>query len=193
MSFDFEDVWRPITGYEGLYEVSSEGNVRRVPSVLRDGRKWKGRVLVQHIDKHGYANVTLSRDNVKVKLRVHVLVCEVFHGPRPEARFAAHNDGNSLHNWPDNLRWATREENEADKIRHGTRAQGATSGHYTKPESTPRGEAHGCAVLDEAAVREIRATAGKTVSCYSIAKKFHVSKTNIRHILRRKTWKHINA
>nr|WP_306422646.1 HNH endonuclease [Paenarthrobacter aurescens] len=53
-------------------------------------------------------------------VRVHVIVCEAFHGPRPPGQEAAHFDGNPANNRSDNLRWATRLDNENDKKRHGT-------------------------------------------------------------------------
>lgn len=50
---------------------------------------------------------------------VHVIACEYRHGPRPEGLHAAHYCGVKLCVNPRHLRWATRSENEYDKVRHG--------------------------------------------------------------------------
>lgn len=56
-----------------------------------------------------------------VTRNIHVMVCEVFHGPRPTPQHqVAHINGDRLDNRAANLRWATPSENIADQVRHGT-------------------------------------------------------------------------
>lgn len=119
--------WRPVLGYEGLYEVSSLGRVRSLDRVvvLRDeaGTVWQrrtysGQVLRQQPHIAVYPQVKLSKNGRIVNRFVHVLVCEAFHGPRPDEMQAAHYDGDRNNARAENLRWATRAENEADKLRH---------------------------------------------------------------------------
>lgn len=63
------------------------------------------------------------------KTYVHRAVCEAFHGPSPQPRMdVAHADGDKKHNHPSNLRWATRAENEADKVVHGRSNRGERNG-----------------------------------------------------------------
>lgn len=52
--------------------------------------------------------------------RVHVAVCETFHGPRPPGYHAAHDNGDKSDCSAENILWKTPAENEADKVRHGT-------------------------------------------------------------------------
>jgi hypothetical protein len=75
------------------------------------------------------------------------------------------------------LSWKTREENEADKIIHGTGA---------------RGEKSGLAKLTESDVHEIRAL-GKIQSQREIASKFGVSRSNIGYILAGTRWVYLLA
>lgn len=107
------EAWRPVEGYEGLYEVSDWGRVRSF--VLRQS----GAILKPRVDGHGYLIVTLPHGGALVSR----LVAAAFIGPS-SGLHVAHYDGNPQHNRPCNLRWATRQENEADKVRHGTRLYG---------------------------------------------------------------------
>jgi hypothetical protein len=105
--------WRP-TRLDPRYEVSSEGRVRR-----------DGRVLKPSLSDSGYARVRTPR-----VLLVHKAVLEAFVGPAPSRRHhAAHDDGDKSNNRLGNLAWKLKEENEADKRRHGT-APSRFSGHH---------------------------------------------------------------
>ena len=129
--------WRPVVGYEGWYEVSDEGRVRRVAP--GNGTQ-AGRVLNQIWDK-GYARVTLSRKGQSERRRVHRLVAEAFISHRP-GNVVCHNDGNPANNRVGNLRWDTQLENVRDTLRHGRhRSAGLTHckrGHEFTPENTKR-------------------------------------------------------
>ena len=64
--------WRPVVGYEGLYEVSNLGRVRRV-KVITPTRK-----------KHGYMQISLvDRNGVRKSFRLHRIVATAF-VPNPE-------------------------------------------------------------------------------------------------------------
>lgn len=111
--------WRPVVGYEGLYEVSDLGRVRSLDRIVnyRDGRRftYKGVSLVLSDNGYGYAVVTLSKgkDSKKVRL-VHSLVLESFEGPRPPKLDICHRDNDKRNNRLENLRYDTRVGNLAD-------------------------------------------------------------------------------
>lgn len=110
--------WRIIPSVPS-YAASSNGEIRRV---LR-GRGTRCRILRQKLDANGYFCITLSLGSRQSKrtFLVSRLVCEAFRGPPPTPEHeAAHYDGNCANNAEANLRWATQEENHADKVRHGT-------------------------------------------------------------------------
>lgn len=105
--------WRPVLGFEGLYEASSEGRVRsldRVRTNLRSNGKtqtriWRGRIIGQH-NRDGFV-VSLSRDGVLHQRKVHIVICEAFHGRSPEGmRYVEFIDDNPLNYSPGNLRWS---------------------------------------------------------------------------------------
>lgn len=74
--------------------------------------------------KSGYATVHLQRDGKRFLGYSHRLVLEAFVGPCPPGMECCHEDGDHQNNCLSNLRWDTRKNNHADKIRHGRTAKG---------------------------------------------------------------------
>lgn len=110
--------WRSIIETDGLYEVSSCGQVRR-----------KGNPPLKLISNHdGYSVVSIYVGGRYVQRRVHRLVAQAFIGDVPfEGAEVAHKDGTRSHNAVDNLRWDTRAGNQKDRLAHGTHSRGARS------------------------------------------------------------------
>lgn len=108
--------WRPVPGWEGLYEVSSDGQIRS----LRAGRPMR-----TFITEKGYRRVYLYRGKRIQRVRVHTAVLGAFVGPRPAGMVTRHLDGNPANNHLSNLAWGTHAENEADKKRHALERQRA--------------------------------------------------------------------
>lgn len=115
-----EPIWKPVPGYEGLYEVSSSGEVRSLPRTDSRGRRVSGGFLSIRTHPSGHKQVKLSRDGSSVTAKLHQVVLTAFAGPRPEGCEVLHNDGNPANNAAANLRWGTRSENLRDSVRHGT-------------------------------------------------------------------------
>lgn len=90
-------------------------------------RGW--RKLTPRDNGHGYMRVTVSMNNKPKTVYVHRLVCEAFHGPAPDSHECRHLNGVRDDNRPENLAWATKATNEADKDRHGTRMKGERMRH----------------------------------------------------------------
>lgn len=117
------EVWLPVVGYEGYFEVSSQGRVRSMDrvAVAKNGRRtpMKGRVL-STFARSGYRYVHLKVNGVDHKTGVHQLVCEAFHGtPLPTQPEARHKDGTRDNNISSNLEWGTVSQNKDDMVRHG--------------------------------------------------------------------------
>ncbi|MGW7657847.1 NUMOD4 motif-containing HNH endonuclease [Streptomyces tendae] len=129
--------WAHIAGYEGLYEVSTFGNVRSW------SRTKRGALLKPRSNKQGYLSVALTRAGSVKHRKIHQLVLEAFVGPRPEGTVCRHLDGNPVRNVVGNLAWGTQSENMADAIRHGTHSEArkthCSSGHeYTEANTVVR-------------------------------------------------------
>lgn len=117
--------WRPVVGYEGLYEVSNLGRVRGLDRIIANNRPgttrtWRGRILRQTIRDTGHRTLHLARDGHPRARGVHCLVLEAFVGPCPPGMEACHNNGIPNDNRLTNLRWDTRLANMLDRITHGT-------------------------------------------------------------------------
>lgn len=112
--------YRPIHGYEGLYEISPTGIVRSCNRVIQRTYK-SGKVVLQPLIGHniklcrniktGYLECNLCKDGLTHTKAVHRLVAEAFL-PNPQKKPQVnHKDGNKLNNSVDNLEWCTAAEN----------------------------------------------------------------------------------
>ena len=110
-----EESWKPVVGYEGLYEVSDLGRVRSLDRVVKGKRnsKWerKGRILQQANRGNGYYAVGLYKSGTQKMYHVHRLVAVAFI-PNPFNKPCVnHLDENKQNNAISNLEWATHKEN----------------------------------------------------------------------------------
>lgn len=102
--------WKEIPGYEGLYLVSSDGDIVALPKKSRK----KGRLMklsLRGTDYLKYQCVRLSKDGKTKSCSVHRLVAEAFL-PNPEGLPEVnHKDKDPMNNRVDNLEWCTRQYN----------------------------------------------------------------------------------
>lgn len=176
------ETWRAVLGWEGLYEVSSFGNVRSVKtSPYRTGR-----ILSPKLDRYGYPSVLLFKVGKKSYRSVHQLVCEAFHGPRPEKHQVNHIDGIKKNNHQENLEWVTGSRNYRHAIAMGLMRR-------TRDRALLRGEKHQKVKsgFGEDEVRKIRATTDRS-ELRAIAEKFGMKYNSLWNIKSRLTWKHVD-
>jgi hypothetical protein len=146
--------------------------------VAADGRIQgpSGRWLKPFPNSRGYLaiNVSTCADGIRRQVHVHKIVCTAYHGPCPDGMvLVRHLNGDHLDNRAANLAWGTREQNEADKVLHGTALLG---------------ERHHQARLTDGEVLTIRAS---VLTGAVLAATYGVSETMIGKIRRRKNWRHI--
>jgi hypothetical protein len=102
------EIWKAITGFEGLYEVSNLGKVRRV-----------GYLLKQSSHTFGYKKVSLWKNKREFQFRVHDLVAREFIGEKPRNLYVGHSDDDPANNRVENLSYVTPLENNHQAIDRG--------------------------------------------------------------------------
>lgn len=118
-----DEIWMPVHGYEGIYEVSSLGKVRSLPRRDSLGRRVSGRIMSTSRNPSGHIQVKLSKDGRSVQGKLHRIVLVAFAGLPEPGDEVLHSDGNPANNQITNLRWGTRSENILDRVRHGVHHQ----------------------------------------------------------------------
>ena len=116
------EIWKPVVGYEGLYEVSNLGNVRSLDKITSDGRRIKGKILTHYLTEKGYLRCFIYDKQIKI----HRLVAQAFLPNPNNYPEVNHKDENKQNNmvWVNddgsidydksNLEWCNRSQN----IRH---------------------------------------------------------------------------
>ena len=107
--------WRPIEGYEGLYEVSNTGQVRSLDRYVKTCyeayKLHKGKILSPAKDKNGYLKVHLCCNGKHNIIRVHRLVALTFLPNPDNLPEVNHKDEVKTNNNVDNLEWCDRKYN----------------------------------------------------------------------------------
>lgn len=161
--------WRPVVGYEGIYEVSSLGRVKRIVPTERMKKPTK--------NSRGYLLVVLFKDSVGKMIYVHALVARAFIGSRPTPGHEVnHKNAIKTVNHADNLEYLTKKENMQHSVMMGCHEIG-TRNHAAK--------------LNPAKVRRIRKWLAKGRSMESIGKMFGVAGSTIREIKLGVCWKQV--
>jgi hypothetical protein len=122
----FNEEWRPVPGYEGLYSVSNLGNIRSEDRIVfypkGTKRIAKGKIKKQtpgHQGKYWRVTMTCS-EGVHKNRSVHQVVCWAFIGPQTKGVEVRHKNGNGHDNRLENLCYGTKVDNMQDAIKHGT-------------------------------------------------------------------------
>lgn len=174
------EVWRPVPGYDGFYEVSSHGRIRSLDRTVR--RQMRQGVIYQRVlgkvlraSGKVYPVVQLCKGGIVATRYVHEIVAAVFLGPRPEGMQVCHDDGCHDNPRADNLRYDTPVGNAADRHRHGTDAVGS---------SNPM------AILTDERVADLK-RALKAKQPAELSRETGIPRTTLSSIKHQRTWAHV--
>ena len=163
------EVWRDITGYEGLYQISNTGRVKSLDRINNVGRHCKERMLSIGLDGTGYLMIGLYKMGKRYPTNIHRLVAIHFianPGGKPQVN---HIDGDKTNSIVTNLEWCT----EAENISHAHRV-GLAKSKLTKEE-----------------VEAIKNLKNKGLSQKIIGKMFNIDQTTVGKIYNNKCWVNI--
>lgn len=164
--------WRPIAGWEGLYQISSHGRIRslaRTVTTKNGQRKPVRERIMKPYHRDRYAKVLLSRDGEQTDALMHVLVAEAFLGPKPDGLEVNHKNRDTHDNRVANLEYITHAEN----LQHAHRS------------------GHPIAKLTPDDVRAIRRRYAKGERIAHLAREHGVRWETINNVLRKRTWGYI--
>lgn len=174
-----DEQWKPVAGYEGLYEVSDRGRVKRIANFGPKSRKPPYTLKPQR-HNHGYLMVALHLGSENGERRqkyhlIHRLVAHAFLGA--SALSVNHKNGDKLDNHLDNLEYMTLQENVMHAVSAGRIPKGAgVKGAKLTPDD----------------VRAVRAAHAAGVSYKLIAKQYDMHPMNVYQVVYRKTWRHVD-
>lgn len=177
------ETWVDIIGFEGLYQVSDNGNVRSLDVIsnrTRGANYKKGKLLKPYNNGRGYLYVKLCKSK-EYNIQIHRLVAIHFINNLFNKKEVNHINGIKADNRVENLEWATRSENIKHAIKLGLKQM-----PYNKGELNPR-----CKLSKQDVINIRRMCSTGKYMQKDIAIKFNVKSSVVSNIVNLKTWKHI--
>jgi hypothetical protein len=108
-----QEIWKDIPGYEGIYQASSLGNIKRIK---------KNKLIASVLDKNGYCSAHLCKNGKGIKWRCHRLIVMAFIGISKQE--VDHINGIKTDNRLENLEYVSKRENQLRcKERIGTKSK----------------------------------------------------------------------
>lgn len=127
--------WKPIAGFEGLYEVSNTGEVKALERLVENNggiQRKHEKILRQHSKQNEHRLVVLCKSGKTYPKLVHRLVAIAFI-PNPENKPCVdHIDTNPQNNYVSNLRWVTAQENALNPLtrKHNSESKKGHPSYY---------------------------------------------------------------
>ena len=175
-----EIIWKSVVGFEGYYEVSNSGLIKRAKekTIYKDGRIafFNETILKPSISKKGYYRVYLSKNSKKYTINVHRIVASAFIDNLSNKPQINHINGDKKDNSVSNLEWCTNSENTFHAVKNGL---------------TSRGVKHFSAKINDNDVINIRQMFKDGNTASEIKKHYPISIKTIYSIKYRNTWRHV--
>ena len=115
-----QEEWKDVVGYEGLYAISTLGNIKsllRRTNALKQGKRLlKEKYMSPVCNRYGYLYLNLWKNKKRQTVTIHRLVAETFVPNLQNLPMVNHKDGNKTNNCVTNLEWCDQSYNERHKI-----------------------------------------------------------------------------
>lgn len=174
-----EEIWKDIEGFEGYYQVSNLGRVKRLARIMKNNL---GKCQLKEIikspkkTKKGYLNLALTKDNKIVHTSIHRIVATAFIPKKENCNIVNHLNGIKDDNRVENLEWT----NASGNVRH------ALNNNLIIPR---KGNEIHFSVYNQQIVKIIRYLYDNSIlSLSEIAKKLNQRRRNISTITNRESW-----
>lgn len=176
-----KEFWKDIQAYEGLYQISNFGRIKRLERESKykhSKRGLKEKIMVLNKNKHGYRFIKLVNDGLVKTHSVHRLVAIHFISNIENLPEVNHKDGDKNNNEHSNLEWCSRANNMNHAYENSLINQKGTNSFWSK--------------LNEEEVLEIRELyRGGTLTYDDIAAIFGVGPSTIGRVVRKEVYANV--
>lgn len=179
-----DEIWRKLTEYDNLYEISNLGRVKRLPKKVTNTFGTfisKEIILKGSISTHGYMKQTLTKNGKQTTVLVHRLVAQNFLSNDEKKEMVNHINGIKSDNRLSNLEWATSSEN----IRHALDTKLIIPRCGSDIYFSKFTEKDVSIILYKGLIQNI--------SSQILSKELGINNRTIADILKRRTWSHVEC
>ena len=171
------EIWKWISGYEGLYQVSNYGRIKTFP---RHSRYKEIMIRRPALGTGGYLQVGLHKNGISKTFDIHRLVAQTFIPNPLNLPEVNHKFGNKFDNCVENLYWCTDEENTHHAVETGLIKSGADRNEAKLTAEQVRW------------IRENYKPYDPNFGASALARKFNVSPRTIRRVVKGITYKNVD-
>ena len=132
------EIWKDVKDYEGLYQVSNLGKIRKLRFINNKVNKEKIFNITPQIMNTGYKKVVLYKNGCYKNMLLHRLIAEVFIPNKENKLYVNHKNGIKTDNRVENLEWCTSSENNLHAYKNNLKKAQATGKFGSKNPKAKR-------------------------------------------------------
>jgi hypothetical protein len=115
------EIWKDVIGYEGIYQVSNLGRIKRISKNHLCNLRYQGEYYLKPLDNgKGYLRMKLSNNGSSKRVMLHRIIAEAFINNPENKKVINHINGNKKDNRIENLEWCTQSYNCLHSVKMGT-------------------------------------------------------------------------
>lgn len=175
-----EEVWKDILEYEGYYQVSNTGKIKR----LAGKRCLNSRILKPGKNKGNYSFVILCKNCKKTSMYIHRLVALSFIPNIENKKEINHIDCNKSNNIVSNLEWCTHKENSKHSFDNGLNT-------VVRRKDVIENRTKVLRKLSDLTVKEIKKLSETGLNYSEISKKLSVRHSTVWFIINKKNYANV--